>query len=91
MEITAPSPLFTQHAAMRLAQRGFRTGDVETIIAIGTPVEGGYLVREKDVVTSDQAPRRLAGARVVIKSGRVITAYHANKSKSRRLLRGRTR
>ncbi len=38
----------TAHAAVRMSQRGLANDDLELIKWIGTEVEGGYLVREKD-------------------------------------------
>lgn len=84
----------TAHAATRMAQRGIAADDLEFIAWIGTEVEGGYLVRKKDFQALDrelkqwrQRARRLVGKRLVIEGGRVVTAYHADRSKERRLLR----
>ena len=84
----------TAHAATRMAQRGIAGNDLELIRWIGTEVEGGYLVREKDFQGLDRDlkqlrdhARRLVGKRLVVERGRVITAHHANRSKKRRLLR----
>ena len=89
------NPLYpTAHAAMRMSQRGLATEDIELICWIGTEVEGGFLVREKDFQAlecelkrlRDQV-RKLVGKRLVLKGDRVITAYHASRSKQRVLLR----
>lgn len=84
----------TQHAAMRLAQRAISNDDVELVELIGTEVEGGYLVLEKDYQSLErdlkrirEHARRLVGKRVVIDGDRILTAYHANRGKERRLLR----
>jgi|HubBroStandDraft_6_1064221.scaffolds.fasta_scaffold140325_2 hypothetical protein len=87
----------TPHAISRLSQRGIRHPDVELIEYIGTRVEGGYLVRVRDFQAfdrelkrlSDQA-RRLVGKRVVEEGDFIVTAYHAGRSKQRRLLRRRS-
>jgi hypothetical protein len=50
---------FTAHAVTRMAQRGVGQQDVELMEWIGTEVEGGYLVREKDFQALDQALSRL--------------------------------
>lgn len=88
----------TSHAALRLAQRGFRVGDAEWIMAVGTPVEGGYLVRTKDIELVEREMkslltrlRRLEGTRVVIDGDHVVTAYHPRPGKERQLLRARRR
>jgi hypothetical protein len=78
-----------------MAQRGLANDDVELIRWLATEVEGGYLVREKDFLALDRAlkqlrdqVRRLVGKRLVLEGDRVVTAYHAARSKERRLLRG---
>lgn len=89
------NPLYpTAHAAMRMPQRGLATDDIELIRWIGTKVEGGYLVREKDFQALDRElkqlrdqVRKLVGKRLVLEGDRVITAYHAARSKQRVLLR----
>lgn len=88
----------TSHAALRLAQRGFRDGDAEWILAVGTPVEGGYLVRARDIQSIERDMKRwlahlwrLEGTRVVIKGDRIVTAYHARLGKQRQLLKDRQR
>jgi hypothetical protein len=68
---------------------------LELIESIGTEVEGGYLLRQKDFQTlerelktlRDQA-RRLVGKRVVQARDAVVTTYHASRADERRLLRG---
>jgi hypothetical protein len=84
----------TAHAVMRMAQRGLANDDVELIRWIGTEVEGGYLVREKDFQALDRAlkqlrdhARKLVGKRLVLEGDRLITAYHTARSRQRLLLR----
>jgi hypothetical protein len=79
----------TAHAAMRMSQRGLAKDHVELIRWIGTEVEGGYL----DFQALDRAlkhlrdqARKLVGKRLVLEGDRVITAYHAARSKQRVLL-----
>lgn len=85
----------TAHAEMRMSQRGLVNGDIELIKWIGTEVEGGYLVREKDFQALERElkqlrdhARRLVGKRLVVEGDNIVTAYHAVRSKERRLLRG---
>jgi Domain of unknown function (DUF4258) len=86
----------TAHGALRMSQRGIGTDDIELIIRIGTPVEGGYLVREKDFQAFERElkqdrehARRLVGKRLVVQRDQVVvTTYHADRGKQRRLLRG---
>jgi hypothetical protein len=85
----------TAHAAMRMSQRGIAKEDLGLIEWIGTEVEGGYLVREKDFQALDRElkqlrehARRLVGKRLVVEGDRLITAYHAARYKQHQLLRG---
>ena len=85
----------TDHAAMRMSQRGIAKENLELIEWIGTEVEGGYLVREKDFQALDRElkqlrehARRLIGKRLVVEGDRLITGYHAARNKQHQLLRG---
>lgn len=85
---------FTRHAEKRVAQRGIREEDLDLAMEMGTEVEGGILVREKDC---DEIARqhkrfiervlRLKGIRIVVANESVITAYRASGRKERALLR----
>ena len=84
----------TQHAVVRMEQRGIPAQDAELIVLIGTEVDGGYLVRSKDVQAAEREIkrllariRRLRGKRLVIAEGRIITAYQATCRHQRGLLR----
>ena len=84
----------TSHASTRMSQRGIASDDVELIRLIGTEVEGGYFVREKDFRALDRQlkhlrdhVRRLVGKRLVVEGDRIVTAYHVERGKERRLLR----
>jgi hypothetical protein len=79
---------------LRIAQRGIGANDIALAALIGTEVEGGFLVREKDFQALDRElkqlrdhAKRLVGKRLVIEAGRLVTAYHATRSKEQRLLR----
>jgi hypothetical protein len=93
-DMTSHRPYLTAHAATRMAQRGIAGDDLELIAWIGTQVEGGYLVREKDFQALERElkqlrdhARRLVGKRLVVEGRRVLTAYHTKRGKERRLLR----
>jgi hypothetical protein len=84
----------TNHAAIRMAQRGFVPKDAELIALIGTEVDDGYLVCEHDYQATEHAlkrllqrVRRLVGKRIVVKNGQVVTAYHPSRKYERGLLR----
>lgn len=64
------------------------------IALIGTEVEDGYLVREKDYQQVERTLkellsrfRLLVGKRLVVADGTIVTAYHATQRQQRRLLR----
>lgn len=89
-----PTLTLTSHAAVRMGQRGIQMKDAELIALIGTEVEDGYLVREKDYQQAARTIkallsrlRRVVGKRLVVADGCVITAYHASTRQQRRLLR----
>jgi hypothetical protein len=47
----------TEHAAVRMSQRGIMPKDAELIILIGTEIDDGYLVREKGLQGSRARPK----------------------------------
>jgi hypothetical protein len=84
----------TDHAKTRMAQRGIALKDAELITLIGTEVPGGILVREKDCQRIEKEIkrlldriRRLRGKRLVLCSGKIVTAYHLARRHEQRLLR----
>jgi len=86
--------ILTNHAAVRMAQRGIMPKDSDLIALIGTQVDDGYLVREQDYREVEHAMkrflqrlRRVVGKRLVVQGNRVVTAYHSSEKHERRLLR----
>lgn len=84
----------TRHAVTRMAQRGISLSDIELIALIGTAVEGGYFVRDKDFQEIERDLKnllhrfkRVVGKRSVVDTGQVITVYHASRARQRQLLR----
>ncbi len=84
----------TDHAAIRMAQRGLSLGDAELAALIGTEVDDGYLVLAKNCKKLESElkalldrVRRLQGKRLVTANGRIVTAYQASRWNERRLLR----
>lgn len=84
----------TRHAIQRMGQRGFQDEDLELIQLIGTEVEDGFLVLNRDCQAAEhelkrlqERIRRLGGKRLVVADGHIVTAYHADKASERRLIR----
>ena len=84
----------TRHARMRCAQRGLSVEELDLIMLIGSEVDDGYLVRDKDcqevvrqLKNEIKRVQRVKGKRVVLVNGQIITAFHATKSETRRVLR----
>lgn len=84
----------SRHGCERLAQRGFHTSDIDLILEIGSEVDDGFIVREKDLQEIERTVksfmnrvRRLKGKRLVVSDGCLVTAFHAKPSEERRLLR----
>jgi hypothetical protein len=86
----------TNHAVTRMAQRAILPSDLEIILAFGSEVEDGILVRQKDVECAENAIReilkrlqKLRGKRLVVSEGHLVTAYHATSREQHRLMRSR--
>lgn len=84
----------TTHAVTRMAQRAILPSDLEIILAFGSEVEDGILVRKKDVESAERALRNLLtrvqkikGKRLVMVDGCLVTAYHASDREQLRLMR----
>jgi hypothetical protein len=84
----------TEHALIRMAQRGIRIRDAELIELVGSEVDDGFIVLDQDCrkLETDlkrllDAVRRVRGKRLVVAEGHVITAYYPSKRRQRRLLR----
>ena len=85
---------FSDHALLRLAQRGIRGSDIDLLLLLGKEVEGGYLILDRDLVAAERqlkqtltAVRRLKGKRIVVHDGTLVTAYRATRRKQKSLLR----
>jgi hypothetical protein len=86
--------MLTDYATLRMAQRGMAIKDADLIALLGTEVNDGYLVLDRDCQEVERELkgligriRRLRGKRLVIAAGRIVTAYHASPRNERRLLR----
>lgn len=86
--------VLTNHAVLRMAQRGIHVKDADLITLIGTEVDQGYLVRTKDCQEVERELKsflervwRVCGKLLIAEDGRVVTAYHPSRQDERRLLR----
>lgn len=84
----------TSHAFSRMAQRGIHSDDLDLILALGTEVDDGVLVRRKDVAVVEREMkailkclRRIEGKRLVVANGHLVTAFHATDREQSRLLK----
>lgn len=87
---------FTDHAVVRMAQRGLLLSDVELIMTVGSEVEDGVFVRRKDVQAFERAVRnimrrlkKVEGKRLVVTNGCLVTPFHASLQEQHRLMRPR--
>ena len=87
--------IYTRHAETRMQQRGIRKSDIPIILACGTQVDDEtYFMCNRDAnreieirKREIQTLSRLANRKVVIRDGRVITAYPSNSADQKRSLR----
>ncbi len=87
--------IYTRHAKTRMQQRGIRKADIPIILACGTQVDDEtYFMRNRDTIREIETRKReiqtlsrLANRKVVIRDGRVITAYPSNPADQKRTLR----
>jgi hypothetical protein len=77
-----------------MAQRSIPMRDADLIALVGTKVEDGYLVRDRDCQAVEhiikkvlERIRRLRDKRLVVADGRIVTAFHASGREQRRLMR----
>ena len=86
---------YSQHARTRMQQRGIRKADISIILTYGTQIDDEtYFMRNRDANREIEARKReiqtlsrLANRKVVIRDGRVITAYPSNSADQKRTLR----
>ena len=87
--------IYTRHAKIRMQQRGIRESDIPIILACGTQIDDEtWLMCNRDATREIEARKReiqtlsrLANRKVVIRNGRVITAYPSNSTDQKRTLR----
>ena len=86
---------YSSHAETRMQQRGIRKADIPIILEYGTQIDDEtYFMRNRDAAREIetrkreiQALSRLVNRKVVIRDGRVITAYPSNSADQKRTLR----
>ncbi|MYD60273.1 MAG: DUF4258 domain-containing protein [Gemmatimonadetes bacterium] len=92
--------IYTRHGKTRMQQRGIRKADIPIILAYGTQIDDEtYFMRNRDAAREIETRKReiqtlsrLVNRKVVIRNGRVITAYPSNPADQKRTLRrGRER
>lgn len=89
----------SQHAQVRVRQRGLRESDIAIIVAAGTAVDGdSLLLLAQDVEREIRRHKeetgmleRLRGCRVVLAGQTVVTVYRPSRKTEKRLLRGEPR
>ena len=87
--------IYTRHAKTRMQQRGIRKADIPIILTYGTQIDDEtYFMCNRDAAREIetrkreiQALSRLVNRKVVIRDGRVITAYPSNPADQKRTLR----
>ena len=87
--------IYSQHARTRMQQRGIRKADIPIILAYGTQIDDEtYFMRNRDAAREIETRKReiqmlsrLVNRKVVIRDGRVITAYPSNPADQKRTLR----
>ena len=87
--------IYSRHAETRMQQRGIRKADIRIILAYGTQIDDEtYFMRNRDAAREIETRKReiqtlsrLVNRKVVIRDGRVITAYPSNPTDQKRTLR----
>ena len=91
---------YSRHAETRMQQRGIRKADIPIILAYGTQIDDEtYFMCNRDAAREIETRKReiqalswLVNCKVVIRDGRVTTAYPSNPADQKRTLRrGRER
>jgi hypothetical protein len=90
---SSPTLHLSHHAATRIRQRGLRASDVALVLAHGTPVRDGFLLRTRDVAAAEAEMKRtvsrlhrLAGTFVAVAEDTVLSVYRPAKMRRRKLL-----
>ncbi len=80
----------TNHATIRLQQRGMRPDDIELILRYGTTVPDGFFLRRKDVsrAVSDlkgliKRLEHLQDRAIIVEGDTVVSAYPVTRQKQK--------
>ena len=87
--------IYTRHAKTRIQQRGMRKSDIPIILTCGTQIDyETWFMCNRDAAREIETRKReiqtlsrLVNRKVVIRDGRIITAYPSNPSNQKRTLR----
>ena len=87
--------IYTRHAETRMQQQGIRKVDIRLIQEFGTPIDDQtWLMRNRDAIREIETRKReiralsrLRNHKVVIRDGRVVTAYPSCPADQKRTLR----
>jgi hypothetical protein len=82
---------FTNHAEIRMRQRGFRNADVGLVLSVATRVAADvFFVSDKDAAREIERRRReiqqlerLRGTKLIVEGENVITLYHSDRKRPR--------
>lgn len=77
----------TDHAEVRMRQRGFRKADVDLVLEVATRVaDDAFLLTDQDAAREIEKRRReiqqlerLRGSKLIVEGGALVTLYHANR------------
>lgn len=81
----------TQHVVTRAQQRGIKESDLDLVCAYGTQINGGYVIRRRDIRAAEQKLKdtlrrleKLDRVYVAFKEGDLITTFRMSKEQLRR-------
>ena len=90
-----PDIYLTNHAAIRMQQRGFRQVDIALLLETASQIApDAFFLKKSDAVREIakrkreiQQLERLCGKKLVIEGGALVTCYHAQSREEKRSLR----
>lgn len=91
--VSSIQSLLSQHAEVRLRQRGYRDRDVEVVLAHGTSLNEATVLTDEDVARAISAKKReihdlerLRGTAVILADGVVASIYRPDRRRLRRFM-----